>query len=106
VLDSSFVALAENGRWHSPGHSPPTLGPRRHHDVWDVASTTSAAGWSVELRVRTTVAKPGVAAPRIAFRTYNDAPSGWWSWPAPPSGVSAQDVERSPGQWVPLRFVR
>jgi hypothetical protein len=106
VLDSSVVALAENGRWHAPGHSPPMLGPRRHDDAWDVASTTSTVGWSVELRVRTTVVKPGVAAPRIAFRTYNDHPSGWWSWPAPPSGVSAQEVEKNPGRWVPLRFVR
>jgi hypothetical protein len=104
VLDSSVVAVAESGRWYSRGHEPAALGATRHHAEWDVASSSSPKGWMVELRVRTTVIKPGAAAPRLALRTYNDQPAGWWSWPAPPVGMSPQRVERTPALWIPLRL--
>jgi hypothetical protein len=42
--------------------------------------------------------------PRIAFRTYNSGPRGWWSWPAPPAGTPAQRVERDPRLWALLSF--
>ena len=102
TLDSSIVATAVNGRWQQPGTTPPMLGATRHHAEWDVASASSASGWSVELRIRTSAVRTGDAAPRIAFRTFNDAPQGWWSWPAAPSGVPAQRVERSPSLWAPM----
>ena len=96
VLDSSVVAIAENGRWYSPGHEPPMLGSTRHHPDWDVASTSSRSGWTVELRIREAVVKSGPGAPRLAVRTYNDRPRGWWSWPEATAAVSAQRVERTP----------
>lgn len=101
-LDSTVVAVAQNGRWQTPGIEPPKLGPARHHADWDVASTSSPAGWVVELRIRDAILKSGPAAPRFALRTYNDRPQGWWSWPPPPDGTPAQRVERIPGVWVPL----
>jgi hypothetical protein len=103
VLDSSVATVADHGRWYSRGNEPPMLGATRHQPDWDVASTSSATEWTVELRIRTAAVKAGTGAPRIAFRTYNDRPSGWWSWPAPPPGEPAQRVEQSPALWVPLR---
>jgi len=103
VLDSSVVAVADQGRWYPPDHTPPMLGPIRHHADWDVASTSSASGWAIELRFRETT-KPGAAVPHLAVRTYNDLPGGWWSWPEPAAAVPAQRVERSPHLWVPLRL--
>jgi hypothetical protein len=100
VLDSSVVSTAANGRWETAGQRTPMLGATRHHAEWDVASFSTATGWMVELRIRENL----LNAPRIAFRTYNSAPQGWWSWPAPPSGVPAQRVERSPDSWVALRL--
>lgn len=75
-----------------------------HESIWDVASTSSPSGWSAEMRVRDgVIAASGNALPRLAFRTYNDGPNGWWSWPEPPAGTPAQRVERSPQLWMPVR---
>jgi hypothetical protein len=104
VLDSSVVAVANQGSWFPPSHQPAVLGSTHHYPDWDVAVTSSATEWTVELRVRAAVLRPGLAAPRIAFRTYNDQPAGWWSWPAPPPGVPAQRVEQSPDLWAPMRL--
>jgi hypothetical protein len=107
VLDSSVVfapTAAEGGRWSSPGREPPMLGKRRSGDDWEVASRSTGKGWTIELRIRETSVKPGAALPRIAFRTYNDVPRGWWSFPAPAPGAPAQRVERTPSLWIPLRF--
>jgi hypothetical protein len=103
-LDSSFVVVAEAGRWYGRDTRPAPLAATRHHADWDVASTSSARGWMVELRVRTAAIKPGDAAPRVALRTYNDQPAGWWSWPAAPDGTPPQRVERTPKLWMPLRM--
>jgi hypothetical protein len=104
TLDSSVVFAAVTGSWNTPGQQPPMLGSTRHDADWDVASASSRTGWSVELRVRDGVlAASGGALPRLAFRTYNNGPNGWWSWPEPPAGTPAQRVERSPEFWVPLR---
>jgi hypothetical protein len=104
VLDSSVVFTAEAGRWSSPGHQPPSLGSTRHHADWDVASSSSSTGWIVELRVSIAAASIGPGAPRLAFRTYNDRPAGWWSWPLPPAGLPPQRVERTPDLWIPIRL--
>ena len=98
-LDSSVVATAVAGRWTIPGHEPPPLGKKRHGDGWDVASTSSADSWTVELRIRSPRLGP---MPRIAFRTYDDSPQGWWSWPVPPDSLRTTVVERTPNLWVPL----
>lgn len=103
TLDSSVVFAAVAGRWNTPGQQPPALGTTRHDADWDVASGSSPSGWSVELRIRDGVIPASGALPRLAFRTYNDGPNGWWSWPDPPAGTPAQRVERSPQLWVPIR---
>lgn len=105
TLESSIVSIATAGRWNAPGHEPSPLGRVRHTDDWDVASSSSPSGWSVELRIRAaTFQGSGAALPRLAFRTYNDRPAGWWSWPAPPPRTPAQQVELSPGLWMPVRL--
>jgi hypothetical protein len=104
TLDSSIVSAATSGRWNTAGQEPAALGSTRHGADWDVASSSSPSGWSVELRIRNSVmATSSAALPRIAFRTYNDGPNGWWSWPQSPAGTPAQRVERSPQLWTPLR---
>ena len=100
VLDSSVVSVASGGRWNAPGRPQSSLGAARGADDWSVASASAASGWSVELRLRESVLDASAAPPRIAFRTYNDSPQGWWSWPPPRSGVPAQRVERSPELWT------
>lgn len=107
TLDSSVVLEVTpetQGRWMVPGRPTQPIGARRGAAEWDVASASAAAGWSVELRIRLDAVRPGPALPRIAFRTYNDAPRGWWAWPTPPGGTPAQRVERMPGLWVPVRL--
>ncbi len=100
MLDSSVVLTAAGGRWETPGTPTPMLGATRHHADWDVAATSTPRGWMIELRIRESL----LTAPRVALRTYNDAPRGWWSWPAPAAGAPAQRVERSPEAWVVLRL--
>jgi hypothetical protein len=41
--------------------------------------------------------------PRIAFRVYDDAPDGWFSYPAPKPGEPATVIEQTPARWIPLR---
>jgi len=104
ALDSSTVVVASGGRWFAAGRLPPMLGPARAGDDWAVASASTAMGWSVELRVRAGAARTGAALPRLALRTYDDRPHGWWSWPPPPAGTAAVRVERNPDLWVALRM--
>jgi hypothetical protein len=108
TLDSSVVSLVGAGfagRWSAPGREPPPLGTMRRDADWEVAGTSSADGWSIELRIRDRVLGADSASlPRIAFRTYNDAPQGWWSWPTPPAGMRPQQVERTPSMWLPIKL--
>jgi hypothetical protein len=107
TLDSSLVSVvtsASSGRWSPPGQAQPTLGATRHAPDWDVASMSTATGWAVELRVRERVVRPTAAAPRLALRTFNDRPQGWWSWPKAPPEMPAQRVERTPSLWIPIEF--
>jgi hypothetical protein len=103
ALDSSVVVTAAAGQWYARGTNPPTLGSVRAGRDWSVASTSGTTEWSIELRVRVAAAATGASLARIFFRTYNDAPSGWWSWPQPP-GVDAALVEDRPAHWAPLRL--
>jgi hypothetical protein len=93
-VDSSVVATASGGRWNFPA----PLGAVRRGKDWEVASRSTARGWSVELRL----SAPFGERRRIAFRTYDSAPQGWWSWPAPPESTRATVVERRPNLWEPL----
>jgi hypothetical protein len=104
TLDSSFVVTADSGRWFRPGHPPPVLGATRQGDDWEVASRSMHNVWTVELRIRETALRSGPALPRIAFRTYNDRPHGWWSFPAPAADAPAHSVERNPQSWMPFRL--
>ena len=104
TLDSSVVLSAQGGRWEAPGQNTPSLGSTRRGADWDVASTSNDTAWFVELRVRESSIKSGAGTPRIAFRTYNSNPRGWWSFPSPPNGTPAQRVERSPNLWLPLTW--
>jgi hypothetical protein len=82
-----------------------TIGQQAELDAQlDVASTSTPTGWAIELRIREAVARPSVAFPRLALRTYNDGPQGWWSWPRAPSDMPPQRVERTPSLWVPISF--
>jgi len=91
-VDSSVVATAANGRWNFP----PPLGRIHHGEDWEAAALSTARGWSVELLFHV----PAAAKSRIAFRTYDSAPQGWWSWPAPPESTRATRVERQPDLWM------
>jgi D-alanyl-D-alanine dipeptidase len=107
TMDSSVVSVVTSpaaGRWRQADEESARLGPVRHDRDWDVATSSLPSGWAVELRVRADVVKPGAAAPRLALRTYNNKPHGWWSWPRAPTGVPAQRVERMPDLWAPLRL--
>lgn len=105
-LDSSFVSLVTptGGSWTAAGREQKPLGTTRSTAEWDLASVSSAEGWSIELRVHESVAMSTGVAARIAFRTFNDDPQGWWSWPLPPDGRPAHHVERVPALWQPIRF--
>lgn len=105
VLDSSVVFVvdaAAKGRWNPDGVTPKLLGGKRHDDVWDVAASSTATGWSVELRIRESLFSAG-HPPRVSFRTYNDKPRGWFTFPQALDGKPLS-VERVPLQWVALRF--
>ena len=98
--DSSVVLTAAAGRWMTPGKEPPMLGSKRSGEGWLLATSSDSLGWTVHLRIaRSLLGK----APRIAFRTYDSAPRGWWSWPAPREGERATLVERTPDRWIPMR---
>jgi hypothetical protein len=40
---------------------------------------------------------------RIAFRIYDNAPGGWYSWPQPRGASPPTTVERTPEVWIPVR---
>lgn len=69
-----------------------------------IAAVLPDSTWTVELRIRETTLNAGPTLPRIAFRTYNDRPHGWWSFPAPVADAPAHGVERSPQAWMPFRL--
>jgi len=105
VLDSTRIFVSSGGRWISAGQEPPALGPVRADPDWELAANSSHSGWTVELRIRQgAFATASTAPPRLGLRTYNDQPSGWWSWPEPPVGIPARRVEQTPDLWIPVRL--
>jgi hypothetical protein len=67
-----------------------------------VAATSSPREWNVELRVSEKLFIAG-APPRISFRTYNDKPRGWYTWPQALDGKPLS-MERVPEQWIRLQL--
>jgi hypothetical protein len=107
TADSSVVnvaSAASPGRWAPPGRDGPSIKAVRSTNDWSIATSSDARGWSVELRIREEFVRVPGGTPHVLFRTFNDAPQGWWTWPAPPSGTPAQRLDHIPDYWVPLRF--
>jgi hypothetical protein len=104
VLDSSVVYRGRDGRWQPPRGDPDwRLGAERSGGGWEVSGRNEARGWSVLIRLDPArTAGEGGQRPRIAFRIYDDAPGGWFTWPAALKAGSATTVESIPALWAPL----
>jgi hypothetical protein len=101
VLDSSVVYRGRNGRWEPPRGDPDwRLRAERSGGGWEVSARHDARGWGVLLRLDPAwFAGEGGQRPRIAFRLYDDAPGGWYTWPLPRGTPSPTTVERTPALW-------
>ena len=101
TADSSVVMVASglNGRWYDT--EPARLGANREGEHWKVAARSERDHWIVELRISEGIMG---ANSKIAFRTFDDNPQGWWSLPAPHSNVPAQRIERIPDLWLSVRL--
>lgn len=104
VLDSSVVYRGRNGRWQPPWGDPDwRLGSDRDGGGWEVSARDCAQGWSILVRLDPAwFAGEGGHRARIAFRIYDDSPSGWYPWPSP-QGSAPTMVERAPYEWIPVR---
>lgn len=104
VLDSSVVARGRNGRWQPPQDDPDwRIGPDRSGGGWEVSAGDGAGRWNLLLRMDPAwFAGEEGRLPRIAFRIYDDNPSGSYSWPRPRGSVPTT-VERVPEEWAPVR---
>jgi hypothetical protein len=105
VLDSSVVFRGRNGRWEPPRGDPDwRLGAERSGGGWEVTGTNDAQGWSVLVRLDPAwLDGEDGRPPRIAFRIYDDGPSGWYAWPLPQWNMPATTVERAPMLWLVVR---
>ena len=100
-LDSSVVYRGRAGRWEAPRGDPDwRLGASREGGGWMVDGLSEAAGWSLALRLDAAWLEGEEGRrPGIAFRIYDDSPSGWFAWPAPTGGRQPAGVERVPDLW-------
>ena len=105
VLDSSVVFRGRNGRWEPPRGDPDwRLGSERAGGGWEVSATGGARGWSLLLRLDPAwFAGESGRLPRLAFRIYDDAPSGWFASPPPRGNLPPSSVEQMPVLWSPVR---
>ena len=106
LLDSSVVYRGRNGRWEPPRDDPDwRLGGERSGGGWEVSASESGREWVVIVRMDPAwfAGQSEGRRPAIAFRIYDDAPSGWFAWPDPHSGAGATLVERTPALWVPVQ---
>jgi hypothetical protein len=104
-LDSSVIYRGRNGRWEPPRNDPDwRLGPERSGGGWEVSGSNERLGWSVLLRLDPAwFAGDNGRRARLAFRIYNNAPSGWFAWPHSPRLPQASALEQNPSQWAPIR---
>jgi hypothetical protein len=104
VLDSSVVFRGRNGRWQPPRNDPDwRLGGERGGGGWEVTSRNGRAGWSLLLRLDPAwFAGEAGRLPRMAFRIYDDAPSGRFAWPLPRGTAPPTTVEQAPEHWAPV----
>jgi hypothetical protein len=101
TLDSSVVYRGRGGRWEAPRGDPDwRLGSSREGGGWTVDSRSEAAGWSLVLRLDAAwLEGEGGRRPGVAFRIYDDSPSGWFAWPARKDGRQPAGVEGVPDLW-------
>ncbi len=106
VADSSVVYRGEAGKWRAPRDDPDWhLGAERSGGGWEVRIESDSAGWSVELRLDAAWFREApLGAPRLALRTYDDDPQGWFPWPNPAGIRQPTIVERSPDLWGVVRL--
>jgi hypothetical protein len=105
ALDSSVVYRGRNGRWEPPRDDPDwRLGPERSGGGWEVGSRNNRLGWDLLVRLDPAwfTGQEG-RLPRVAFRIYDNDPSGWFAWPTPTGSAPHSSVERMPSLWVPVR---
>jgi len=105
VLDSSVVFRGRKGRWEPPRDDPDwRLGAERSGGGWEVTARDGPRGWNLLLRLDPAwVAGEDGRLPRLAFRIYDDAPHGWYSWPLARGTARSTTVENTPARWS---FVR
>jgi hypothetical protein len=105
AVDSSVVYRGRNGRWEPPRGDPDwRIGTERSGGGWEVSVREELKRWLLVLRLDPAWFSSGASpAARIAFRIYDDAPGGWYSWP-PPRGTSRPaTVEQMPEAWIPVK---
>lgn len=102
MLDSSVANQGRHGRWMPPSDDPDwRLGKVRSLDGWEVLGSSEATEWSVELMLPVAwfIDETSRQA-TIAFRSYDNDPSAWYSWPAPREGERASRIEMLPARWA------
>ena len=102
VLDSSVVFSGGEGRWHPPkGDSRWRLGVHRAGRGWAVHTASDGTHWSLILKLDVRwFTRSGQRHPGLAFRTFDDSPAGWYTWPATPQGLGVRALERRPDLWA------
>jgi hypothetical protein len=105
VLDSTVVFRGRNGRWEPPRGDPDwRLGKERAGGGWEVSARDGSRGWSILVRLDPAwFAGEAGRLPRVAFRIYDNSPSGWFAWPRPQGAAPPSSVEQTPGLWAPIR---
>ncbi|MFN8653071.1 MAG: hypothetical protein U0133_14300 [Gemmatimonadales bacterium] len=103
-LDSSVVFRGSAaGQWQAPRGDPDwRLGRDREGGGWEVRPSDDGTGWSLELRLDIAFVREarGGARPALAFRTYDNDPHGWHTWPAPAGIRQPTELERRPALWA------
>jgi hypothetical protein len=101
VLDSSVVYRGRNGRWQPPGDDPDwRLGAGRSGGGWEVSALNNRETWNLILRLDPAWLEGREGRlPRLAFRIYDNSPSGWYAWPPSPGSAPPTTVEHTPALW-------
>ena len=105
VLDSSVVFRGRSGRWEPPRGDPDwRLGKERAGGGWEVSARDDSQAWRILVRLDPAwFAGEAGRLPRVAFRIYDDSPSGWFAWPRPQGAALPSSVEQTPKLWAPIR---